>query len=94
MWTILYYLRHPYAGGLQRLLDVEWTEGSRATWPHCCTQARCWMHYSPATRWCDCSCLWCRLARRYRAAAGERPRWPGGVLDITGTVDERADYEP
>lgn len=68
LWTVLYYLRHPYAGGLQTLLGVEWTEGSAATWPHCCGQARCWMHYSPARRWCDCACAWCRIARRWRAA--------------------------
>lgn len=27
-------------------------------------------------------------------AHGQPRRWPGGVLDITGTVNEQADYEP
>lgn len=36
-----------------------------------------------------------RLTGRLGELAGEQGRrWPGGVLDITGTADERADYEP
>jgi hypothetical protein len=49
---------------IYRLLPgVEWDENWRA-WPHCCGQARCWMHTS--AQWCDCRCTWCKLARRYR----------------------------
>lgn len=47
---------------IQRVTGTEWSENWRA-WPHCCGQARCWMHYSPETAWCECVCRWCRLAR-------------------------------
>ena len=32
--------------------------------------------------------------RRLHPAVDPPRRWPGGVLDITGTADEQADYEP
>lgn len=48
---------------LQRLLDVEWTEGTLRTWPHCCTQGGCWMHHDEP--FCRCACRWCALARRF-----------------------------
>lgn len=41
----------------------EWRENWRA-WPHCNGQARCWTHTE--SRWCDCRCRWCRVARRVR----------------------------
>ena len=65
----LYLLFHaPYLllGG-----HPEWGERWGA-WPHCNGQARCWMHYSPASRWCQCVCLWCYFARGIRCEYGDR----------------------
>jgi hypothetical protein len=52
-------------GGVQRLAGTEWSENWRA-WPHCNTQAGCWMHLGPSKRYCRCNCRWCRIARRIR----------------------------
>ena len=41
--------------------NVEWGE-RWGGWPHCMNQGQCWMHISPARRWCRCKCRWCRLA--------------------------------
>lgn len=44
------------------LWDVEWDERWGA-WPHCCTQAGCWVHRDSRRCW------WCALARLLRREA-------------------------
>lgn len=46
---------------------TEMTEGGWKTMPHCCGQARCWMHINQERDpWCDCKCTWCKIARKIR----------------------------
>lgn len=59
---------------LPKIAGTEWDE-RWGSWPHCNGQASCWMHVGPSSRWCQCSCLWCRtarLARRDGAPRGQR----------------------
>lgn len=64
-WEYVAYFGNPRVF-LPRLAGTEWDECWSA-WPHCNGQTGCWMHYSdPPTRWCGCSCAWCRIARLIR----------------------------
>ena len=60
--------KRDWAFAASLLFGTEWSEGHATyggwtTWPHCCTQAGCWMH-STSKQWCGCKCVWCRLARK------------------------------
>jgi hypothetical protein len=63
-WAHGLYLAHLAVTAPWLLLPgtPEWSE-RWGSWPHCNGQGQCWMHYSPAMRWCRCRCGWCELAR-------------------------------
>lgn len=47
---------------LSTFFGTEWTENPNA-WPHCCTQAGCWMHVDEPS--CRCKCFWCLIAASF-----------------------------
>jgi hypothetical protein len=75
---------------LSGLFRTEWTEKPSA-WPHCCTQARCWMHVN--NPWCDCHCWWCRIARLLRKESIDTEEEPPCMSHVQteATVDEGYD---
>lgn len=61
-WEYVAYYANPRVF-LPLLARTEWDE-RWGSWPHCNGQRRCWMHVS--SRWCACTCRWCRVARVVR----------------------------
>lgn len=74
-------------GAVGYLVGAEWAENPRA-WPHCCGQARCWVHVG--NPWCWCRCRWCALARWLHRGGGE----PGLCRHCGDTTDFDDDPAP